>query len=46
MIIDDQVPDGHHLVRLSGPGPLTREQVARALTEFRTDHVKRRQWSA
>jgi hypothetical protein len=28
-------PDGHHFVRFSGPGALTREQVAQALTEFR-----------
>jgi len=28
-------PDGHHLVRFSGPAPMTREQVAKALTEFR-----------
>jgi len=28
-------PDGHHFVRFSGPAPLTREQVAQALTEFR-----------
>ncbi len=28
-------PDGHPVVRFSGPGPLTRGQVVQALTEFR-----------